>query len=400
MNGAQMTDCPSIGLGQLDKTKCGTLMVFVNLVSYSGASVEMLMQEDAVASQIGLEAQVLSEAAALSDQTGSPATGADSVSINPTLADGLAASPLPALVSTQTKILDFLEKIKNTKAAAQNLSEIFTDRVAAALEIITPQVFTDGLTVNTISSGKDAITFMSDSIFFGRPYFTTDTAGFAKIVKGDQSVDVVFDREYLEQPIVNVTLTVDSDPLLKTETDTNKIQEIKDAQAQTIKDLFAANVQFLVVNKSEKGFTITLKDKATQDINFSWVALAVKNAKTFFSLKSDNIETPVAIPTPDSVVTPAPDSAPAPETVQTPTSETTPAPMPDQTPTPAPTASPEPVPTQDSVPTTSPDLTPPQVPTLSPEAIPVETPAPTASPEPVPTQDSVPTPESAPEPSP
>ncbi len=247
------------------------------------------------------------------------------------------------------------------------------------MEIITPQVFADGLTINTISSGKDAVTFMSDTIFFGRPYFTTDTAGFAKIEKGDQSVDVVFDKEYLEQPIVNATITLNTDPQLKdlnTETDADAIKALKDAQEKNIQDLFAADVKYLVVNKSEKGFTIILKEKATQDINFSWTALAVKSAKTFSS-KVDTAptpDTPPTSPTPPAETSPEP--VPEPVIDETPASETLP--EPDTTPVP------DVPPTSETPPEPVPEPIPEPVPEVTPDDVPSDTGSPVVTPEPIP----------------
>ncbi|MEI6660214.1 MAG: hypothetical protein WCK91_02205, partial [bacterium] len=293
MDSNNLGDCPSFNMGQLRTTKCGIITVFVNLANYSGASIEMLMQED-------LDAIQGASLGGLSAGLEGDMSNLGTLSLSSNVSGGLTSS-VPK--SVQLSILDFLIKIKNSKSGNQNISEIFTDRVAAAMEIITPQVFTDGLTVNTISSGKDAVTFMTDTIFFGRPYFTTDTAGFAKVSKGDKKVDVVFDKEYLEQPIVNATITVD-----------------KGAEEQSIQDLFNDNVQFLVVNKSEKGFTIILKDNAKRDINFSWTSFAVKSAKTF----SSKLDTPSDI-APDQTVESNPTlPAPQDQTSDTPTTKPVP----------------------------------------------------------------------------
>jgi hypothetical protein len=154
-----------------------------------------------------------------------------------------------------------LGKLLDASANAQ--SEIITDRLAAAVEIITPQITAQGLTVDHIASVNDAISFMNDAIFFGRPYFNQDTAGFAVVKSGDKSVDVAFDREYLEQPIVNTTISMEN-------------SGSEDA-------IFAANVQYMVTKKSVKGFTILLNKPAPTDMNFSWTAFAVKNAHIFTS---------------------------------------------------------------------------------------------------------------------
>jgi hypothetical protein len=362
MDPSNMNDCaiPVYVNGHI--TKCGSIMVFVNLVSYSGASIEMLMEEDLAANQN-------------IDSTGmTPAdANSDTLTLNPALSDGLSA-PSAFQSTKQGKILAFLEKIKNLKnISATNFSEIFTDRVASAVEVITPQVYTAGLTVDTISSVRDAISIQSDLIFYGRPYFSTDTAGFAQVVKGERSIEVVFDKEYLEQPIVNVTITLNTDPLLKTlkpETDQSKIDEIKKVQEQAVKDLFDVNVQYLVINKSEKGFTVILKDVAKQDIMFSWIALAVKGAKTF-TLKDPTVPqaevtapvepVPTSLPaesgSSSEVITPPAETSPAPATetpIETPDASPPPANEPPPSETPAPSPAPEATPTPEPIPAPSP----------------------------------------------
>jgi hypothetical protein len=146
-------------------------------------------------------------------------------------------------------------------------SELFVNRIAAGVEIVTPKITTKGLTVENIDSLNDIINLQSDVEFFGRPYFTKDTAGFAVIKQGDKSVDVTFDRDYLEQPIVNTSISLEGD--------------------ETAADnIFNNNIQFVVIKKSVHGFTIILNKAATSDVNFSWTAFAVKSAKTFSSIST------------------------------------------------------------------------------------------------------------------
>ncbi len=97
------------------------------------------------------------------------------------------------------------------------------------------------------------------------------------IYKNATSTDIVFDKEYLVDPIVNATITVGDDEVLA-----DKILE--------------SNVRFIITNKTKKGFTIKLASPA--DIPFSWTAFVVKDAHTFFSLV-ENIEPPIpeVIPT-------------------------------------------------------------------------------------------------------
>jgi hypothetical protein len=156
--------------------------------------------------------------------------------------------------------------------ANSSLSFITTDRLVAGLDITTPELTTKSLTVAEIEPALDnnGITINGEVYFIGRPYFTSDTAGFAVVNAGDSAVNVTFDRPYLEQPIVNGSISANAT-----------------STAGSL-DLFAQNVfnngiQFIITNKSEQGFTIQLNKPASVDIPFSWIALAVQGAKTFSS---------------------------------------------------------------------------------------------------------------------
>ncbi|MDO8604008.1 MAG: hypothetical protein Q7K40_01180, partial [bacterium] len=268
-------------------------------------------------------------------------------------------------------------------AQSVDLSEIFTDRLSAALEIISPRGIFDGLEVNTISSvSSDEVTFSSDTIFFGRPYFTTDTAGFAVVKKGSREVTVTFDREYLEQPIVNASISLNE--TADTATDTTKAEAI-----------FGNDIRYLITKKNAKGFTILLNKPAVDDTQFSWTAFAVKGAKTFESALSE----------PTSVVTPAPAepiptpvaSEPAPEPAPTPASEIPPTTEPTAEPAPV-VSDTAPAPEPTTAPTAEPTPVTPE-PTPAPESAPVVS-EPTPAPEPPPVVVSDPTPTPAPEPAP
>lgn len=222
------------------------------------------------------------------------------------------------------------------------VSEIFTDRLAAGLEIITPRIIAQGLEVESIGALNDSVTFLSDTIFFGRPYFTTDTAGFAVIEEGGKNVEVVFEKEYIEQPIVNTTISL--------EEDNNANDEL----------IFANNINYIITKKSVSGFTIMLNKPAPKDIKFSWIALAVKNAKTFTSI--ENIE-----PMPEVI----------PEVLPQPTPEViTPEPTPELTPETTSESLPEPAmePTPEIISEPTPEISPEATPEAKPESTPEPTP--------------------------
>src|SRR3990167_9437351 len=113
-----------------------------------------------------------------------------------------------------------------------------------------------GLTVNGLAefNGESIfdqlVTFNGPTDFKGRVTFNNDSGGFALIKQGYREVRVEFDQPYADKPVVTVN--------------------VNDGQF----------VQYAYKDLTVNGFTIILKDPATQDTNFSWTALSVKDAKT------------------------------------------------------------------------------------------------------------------------
>jgi hypothetical protein len=77
----------------------------------------------------------------------------------------------------------------------------------------------------------------------------------------------VFGKEYMKQPIVNVTITLEG--------------------SEGEEDVFANDVRYVVTRKSIKGFTILLNKNVISDTTFSWTAFAVKDPTVSFSLVSE-----------------------------------------------------------------------------------------------------------------
>ena len=195
-----------------------------------------------------------------------------------------------------------------------------------ALTFTGPITINGGLRVDSIGESGAIVNLLADTVFFGRPYFNADTAGFAVITAGTKDVRVAFDQPYEETPIVNVTLAVPAT---------------------------ASMPAFAVSAADGTGFTVSLGANAVADTGFNWSALAVKTPHTFRS-------TPLPTPTP----TPAP-ATPPPAVV----ASGSPAPiLVTPTPTPEPVASasapiatptPTPTPTPIVAPTTTPSDIPP-----------------------------------------
>ncbi|MDQ3018523.1 MAG: H-type lectin domain-containing protein, partial [bacterium] len=145
-----------------------------------------------------------------------------------------------------------------------------------------PNISAKGLKIDTITGLNNIIQLMSDTEFFGRPYFNSDTAGFAQIKKGAEKVVVTFEKEYLEQPIVNVTISFNG-------IDKGTKEDIA-KQEEIAHQLFNDGTQYMVINKTKKGFTIILNKFAPQGIDFSWLAIAVKHPRIAVSDAGDDNE--------------------------------------------------------------------------------------------------------------
>jgi len=109
---------------------------------------------------------------------------------------------------------------------------------------------------------------MGDVIYIGRPTFNKDTGGFAMIKKGQRKVKVEFEKEYASLPVVNV----------------NNLWETDEATLSVIEDLdglYPPETNHIIAALSAKGFTIVLDEPAITDLKFAWIALAVREARTF-----------------------------------------------------------------------------------------------------------------------
>ncbi|MDQ3075970.1 MAG: hypothetical protein M3Q34_02485 [bacterium] len=177
----------------------------------------------------------------------------------------------------------FLEN--QTSPVELPISELLTDRVAAALEIVTPQLTASVIDTDKVLVSGEAnfagLTFFTNDVSFAKnvkfaaqpeflmpPIFNADTAGFALIKKDARVVRVEFTEPYLATPVVTTSITFEK---------TDIIDEL------FADKFFAQNISFVVLEKDQTGFTIMLNKVAIEDVQFSWIALAVKDAKTFES---------------------------------------------------------------------------------------------------------------------
>ncbi len=193
------------------------------------------------------------------------------------------------------------------------------------------------------------VTFVSNVIFRGSvsfekiPSFSKDTAGFAKIAEGERYVEVAFDQEYAEKPVVNATLTA---PKLSQEEFTQKITQgicvlpstVEECENQLLTELFQKQIKYVVTQQTTKGFIILLGDYAPLDLSFSWIAISAKDARTSQrQADSPPLNLPEIQPTLTPTVTPTPTEEPNVSQTPTPTPTGQPEPTQEVTPTPTPT---------------------------------------------------------------
>lgn len=216
-------------------------------------------------------------------------------------------------------ISDLLNKSSYQIDKDAYIAEFFADRVVAGLEVITPvvyadQIYADRIQAREISGLQNMVASESARILAGLlptptmlptaiptptmemgilqdlmevkgltvngpavfadsaefkkvPEFSSDTAGFGVMLAETDWVEIVFENEYKSPPVV------------------------------IIGDNFFG---LKVANRTTKGFRVEYDKKLKQDIDFTWMAIAVAEPKTFRSV----LPTPTILPQPTQVLVP------------------------------------------------------------------------------------------------
>ncbi|MCJ7740680.1 helix-turn-helix domain-containing protein [Candidatus Microgenomates bacterium] len=229
-----------------------------------------------------------------------------------------------AKISSASAALTFDGTTKEGSASATpvNLGHIIFEsgqanldmKVLGAFEAVGPATFRNETVFEKLTS------FLGE-VFLAKPVFNKDTAGFALIKKGERMVKVQFESEYKETPVVTI----------------DRIWEVENATLSVIDELdgfFLPKSEYTIAGLTTKGFTIVLEEPAVTDFKFSWITLAVRNAKTYENQKpagQSTTDTPTPstpAPSPSMVIntptaTPLPTNSPT-TAPQTPTSSPTP----------------------------------------------------------------------------
>lgn len=126
-----------------DSLQCGEVLVFVNLVDYSGMSPLLLAREQSSASPACSDDESTStttDSSICEDETVEATSGA--------LLEGLSGG------DNETDALEILAFLNSQKDSGLS-SEVFTQRLSAALDVITPKIYTNTLAVGSIESSSD-----------------------------------------------------------------------------------------------------------------------------------------------------------------------------------------------------------------------------------------------------
>lgn len=170
--------------------------------------------------------------------------------------------------------------------------------VTGNLSIFGKAVFKGETAFEGITTFIGKVVFNSDVEFQNPPLFNKDTVGFAKVKKGDTKVQIVFEKEYGQEPVVNVSITqtkLDENAFSRmVETGVCNATDAVDACEAKVQDqILSSSIKYAVVQKSTKGFVIVLSSPATFDITYSWVAFISKQTRTY---NSDNTVNEVPLP--------------------------------------------------------------------------------------------------------
>jgi hypothetical protein len=142
----QVDACPAEGMGNLPTTRCGKITMFVNLTDYMGAQVELVMAEK-------------------KNESGVTNTASGSV-LDSESASIKTPSMLNQLSQTQQDILAFLREQKTKTAEKPGFgSEVYTGRLSAENEVISPLIVTDLLYAKKIKADSiEGLEILTDKI--------------------------------------------------------------------------------------------------------------------------------------------------------------------------------------------------------------------------------------------
>lgn len=198
--------------------------------------------------------------------------------------------PIPGLTVVENDSQEPSPEVSPTPDASDSASPIIelapTTEASAEASWISDISTAFSEFINNVVNFFGKVIFHSDVAFMGRPTFNKDTAGFAIIKAGGAEVEILFDKEYVDEPIVTTTAQI--------------------AGGANIADIPG----YAIADVSTKGFKIRMSRSVGMDLRFAWVALAISET-TKFEGSGGTVEIPSTNVTPESspeaLVTPIPE---------------------------------------------------------------------------------------------
>jgi hypothetical protein len=251
----------------------GKVMAFVNVSSIGGIGVQVVDALD----QVGDVAVEATQSAGLSVVT------TDKVVAQTIEVEHILASQIDGLSEMVAA-----EASRAAEIARTDLEQSITSRIFAQL--------------SEWFAGVKNLVFGGDITFIGQLTLGSKSAGEVVLSKDATEVVVNFEKAYARTPIVSVSPSTSG--------------AADDVAGQA---LLSGELRYLVVNKTENGFTIRLNKSAPADIVFSWTALQRKEVTTtpvssvvVPSSTPSPMPSPVVSPSPEASVVVAPTSTPTP----------------------------------------------------------------------------------------
>lgn len=165
-------------------------------------------------------------------------------------ANGNEEPPPGSTNTTNVAVTNVTNTVDLSSVTIQNGSVVFDFKVNGGLTVGGPSEFRGNSLFAGLVTFVEKTVFNKDVQFQGRATFNADSGGYAVIKPGQREVEIRFDAAYQQTPVVSVA--------------------VKNGQF----------VQYAYTDLTAAGFKIVLPEVATQQIEFSWVALSVNNAKT------------------------------------------------------------------------------------------------------------------------
>ncbi|EKD96473.1 MAG: hypothetical protein ACD_24C00031G0001, partial [uncultured bacterium] len=192
-------------------------------------------------------------------------------------------SPNNTLDNSQGLTLDNLTVSLDLKV----LQSLIAD---GSLTVLGPTTLKGELLVEGKSTFGGNSVFKEETEFEKDVTFNKNLAGYAVVKKGMRRVNVKFEKELGQKPLVTAS------PLWNTSEELLNMAENDDI-------LVLPKQDFIVANVSKSGFTILLQESAIIDMEFSWIAVQVLEPTTFESTSQD-AKANIIVENPESVSEP------------------------------------------------------------------------------------------------